>query len=348
MVDFAGWLMPVQYSSIVQEHQATRRAVGLFDVSHMGRLKFSGSGACDFLDRLVTRDVKSLARGQVRYALVTNHDGGVLDDVLVYHLAEHAYGESYYQLVVNAGNRPKILDWIEQQEPDRDSVTIQDRTLETAMLAVQGPQAIHSVRPLSSVDPAALLYFSAIEAKLGGVPGILGRTGYTGEDGWELIVPADAAVDIWKSLIDRGAQPAGLGCRDTLRLEAAMPLYGHELNDGVNPYQAGLGFAVNLDGRLFPGRDALAKIRSDPNQPKRVGLELSGKRVPREHCGVLAGDEPAGIVTSGTFSPTRERPIAMAYVNAKFAKPDTELMVDIRGKREPARVVKLPFYKRAK
>ena len=352
MVDFAGWLMPVQYASIVEEHQATRQAIGLFDVSHMGRINFSGPGAADFLDRLVTRDVKSLARGQVRYALVTNEAGGILDDVLVYHLAAGtlgvAYGESYYQLVVNASNRAQILDWIESQKPDRNSVKIQDRTLETAMIAVQGPKAIEAVKPLSSVDPASLKYYTATEAKLAGVPGIIGRTGYTGEDGWELIVPANVAVDIWKSLVERGAQPAGLGCRDTLRLEAGMPLYGHELNEGINPYQAGLGFAVNLEGRQFPGRDSLARFATDANQPKRIGLELIGKRVPREHFGVFAGDTQIGEVTSGTFSPTLQRPIAMAYVAPKFAEPGAELTIDIRGKREPARVVKLPFYKRNK
>jgi aminomethyltransferase len=352
MVDFAGWLMPVQYTSIVEEHHATRQAIGLFDVSHMGRIDFTGPGACDFLDRLVTRDVKSLARGQVRYTLVTNEAGGILDDVLVYHLAEHAYGDSYYQLVVNASNRAKILAWIDAQSPDDNGVEIEDRTLATAMIAVQGPKAIEAVKPLSSVDPSSLKYFTGVEAKLGGVPGLIGRTGYTGEDGWEIIIPADVAVDIWKSLIEHGAaagaKPAGLGCRDTLRLEAAMPLYGHELNEEINPYQAGLGFAVNLDGRDFPGRDVLAKIRDDLKQPKRVGLELSGKRVPREHYVVLSGNEHIGEVTSGTFSPTLDRPIAMAYVAPQCAELGSEITIDIRGKREPARVVKLPFYKRAK
>lgn len=352
MVDFAGWLMPVQYASIIEEHQATRQAIGLFDVSHMGRINFRGAGAKDFLNRLVTRDVQTLAPGQVRYALVTNDAGGILDDVLVYHLTDASSGESYYQLVVNASNREKILAWIDEQSPDREAVSMVDRTLSTAMIAVQGPRAIEAMGLISSIEPTSLKYYTAIEARLAGVPGLLGRTGYTGEDGWEIVVPAEIAVDVWNSLLKHGAaagaRPAGLGCRDTLRLEAAMPLYGHELNEEINPFQAGLGFAVNLEDRRFPGRDALVGLRDDPQQPRRIGLELTSKRVPREHYEVFSGDKLAGEITSGTFSPTLDRPIAMAYVTPEFAAPGTELQIDVRGKREPARVVKLPFYKRAK
>ena len=352
MVDFAGWLMPVQYASIVEEHQATRNAIGLFDVSHMGRINFTGAGACDFLNRIVTRDVKSLTRGQVRYALVTNDEGGILDDVLVYHLAEGGDGESYYQLVVNASNREKILDWLKTQKPDRNAVTLEDRTLATAMIAIQGPKAISAIGPLSSVDPTSLKYYTAIETTIGGAPGILGRTGYTGEDGWEIVVPSEAAVTIWNSLLENGAavgaKAAGLGSRDTLRLEAAMPLYGHELNEQINPIEAGLGFAVNLEGRTFPGIDVLKQAKANANLKRRVGLELSGKRVPREHYNVLANDKVVGEVTSGTFSPTFDRPLAMAYVQPQYSEPGTDLFIDIRGKQEPAKVVKLPFYKRAK
>ena len=352
MVDFAGWLMPVQYSSIVEEHLATRHAVGLFDVSHMGRINFSGSGACDFLNRIVTRDVKALSCGQVRYALVTNENGGILDDVLVYHLAQAGEGESYYQLVVNASNREKILAWIKTQKPDASTVKIEDRTLATAMIAVQGPLAIQAIGPLSSVDPTTLKYYTATEAKIGGAAGLLGRTGYTGEDGWEIVVPSEAAVSIWCSLLENGAEAgakaAGLGCRDTLRLEAGMPLYGHELNEQINPYEAGLGFAVSLEGRTFPGIEVLKRSKANPNLRRRVGLVLSGKRVPREHYDVLADGNIVGEVTSGTFSPTFQHPIAMAYVDSNSSEPGSELSVDIRGKQEPAVVVKLPFYKRAK
>lgn len=352
MVDFAGWSMPVQYSSIVSEHQATRNAIGLFDVSHMGRIRFDGPGAESFLDRLVTRRVAGQAIGQIRYALVTNHDGGILDDVLVYRLAERDGGKPYFQLVVNASNRRKILTWIDAQLTGVAGVEYRDRTAETAMIAVQGPKVIDILRPLVNADLAAMKYYTGLEALVSGVPAIVSRTGYTGEDGWELVVPADSAVTIWNDLLAKGeplgALAAGLGCRDTLRLEAAMPLYGHELNESIDPLQAGLGFAVDLEGRQFPGRDALANLKDQPQRPKRVGLELSGKRAAREGYAIFSGEQKIGDVTSGTFSPTLDRPIAMGYVDPKFAAIGTEVEIDIRGRKEKARVVKLPFYKRSK
>lgn len=350
MVDFASWSMPVQYSSIVAEHHATRRAVGIFDVSHMGRLRFDGPQAEQFLDRLVTRRVTSMPAGQVRYALVTKHDGGILDDVLVYHLADHETGKPYYLMVVNASNRRKIGTWIAANHRQPDDVHVVDRTHETAMIAVQGPRALEVVKPLTASDPARLNYYHADETEILGTPSVLSRTGYTGEDGWELIVPADCAAEVWQSLLDSasaiGGLPAGLGCRDTLRLEAGMPLYGHELSEQINPLQAGLGFAVDLEGRSFPGSDVLEQLdRSE--LPKRVGLRLEGGRVPREGYAILRGADLVGRVTSGTFSPTLERPIAMGYVQPEFAAPAQELSIDIRGRAEPARVVKLPFYRRA-
>jgi aminomethyltransferase len=345
MVDFAGWSMSVQYTSIVAEHNATRNAVGLFDVSHMARLRFHGDST-RFLDSLVTRRVTDMRVGQIRYALVTNDDGGILDDVLVYHLSD-ARGRSYHEMVVNAGNREKIVDWIEAHRPE--GVEVQDRTLETAMIAVQGPQALPIVRPLSSVDPASLRYYHGAETQLAGHAATVSRTGYTGEDGCELIVPASAAMSVWEQLIEAatavGGSAAGLGCRDTLRLEAGMPLYGHELNENIHPFQAGLDFAVNLEGRAFPGHDALVRLRG-ANYERRVGLTLDGKRVPREGYAVERDHQPVGRVTSGTFSPTLARPIAMAYLQPALAAPGTEVLVDIRSHRESARVVQLPFYRR--
>ncbi len=345
MVDFAGWSMPVQYTSIVTEHQATRTAVGLFDVSHMGRVRFGGSDAESFLDSIVTRRVRGMQPGQIRYALVTNQDGGILDDVLVYHLADSS---SPYQLVVNASNRQKILAWLESHRTA--DVEIYDATCETAMIAVQGPKALEIARPLSSVDPASLRYYHGASSEIAGTEGLISRTGYTGEDGCELIVPAGSAPALWEQLVAAaehvGGCAAGLGARDTLRLEAGMPLYGHELSEDVNPFQAGLAFAVNLKDRSFPGRDALAKLRDQANMPVRIGWELAGKRVPREGYAVLADGQPVGHVTSGTFSPTLEKPIAMGYVDAAFAAPGTEVAVDVRGHGEPARTVELPFYRR--
>jgi aminomethyltransferase len=343
LVDFAGWSMPVQYTSIVEEHQACRNAIALFDVSHMGRLFFEGGGAEKLLDQLLTRKVVGLAPGKIRYSLMCNDSGGVLDDVLVYHVMG-LVGPPYHLLVVNASNRDKIVSWIKRQLPADTQLT--DRTTQTAMIAVQGPQALDLVSPHIGFRLADLTYYSSIVTPIDGVPAVISRTGYTGEDGCELILEAPHAARIWEMLVAGGARPAGLAARDTLRLEAAMPLYGHELNESINPFQAGLDFAVNLKDRDCVGRAALLKFKDDPAQPKRVGLAMSGRRVPREHYGVFVGDERVGEVTSGTFSPTLNKPIAMAYVQPGSAAVGTKLSIDIRGSREPCEVVPLPFYKR--
>lgn len=345
MVDFAGWSMPVQYGSIVDEHRAVRTAAGAFDVSHMGRLRFDGSAAAVLLDRLLTRRVLGMPVGRVRYSLMTNAEGGILDDVLVYHL-ERPSGETYFQLVVNASNREKIVRWIEPHLAVVGEVSMIDLTRATAMIAVQGPDALSIVQPLAAADLESMGYYTAVVTSVSDVEAVVSRTGYTGEDGCELIVPASLAASVWDQLIAAGASPIGLGARDTLRLEAAMPLYGHELSESIDPYTAGLEFAVNLEGRAFAGRDALAQIAARPRPRRRIGLQLAGKRVPREGYRVWSGDVEAGVVTSGTFSPTCDRPIAMAYVDEALAEPGTQLTVDIRGQRESAEVVKLPFYSR--
>ncbi|HEX4131324.1 MAG TPA: glycine cleavage system aminomethyltransferase GcvT [Pirellulales bacterium] len=345
MVDFAGWSMPVQYTGIVAEHTAARTACGVFDISHMGRLGFQGAGGAEFLDHLVTRRVTDLAPGGIRYALVTNDSGGILDDVLVYHVAS-TDGGSYYLMVVNASNREKILKWLEPQLRDAADVNFADITSTWAMIAVQGPQALALAQPLVSIPLAAMKYYTGAECYVSGQRAVVSRTGYTGEDGCEIMVESAAATGIWQTLIDAGATACGLGARDTLRLEAAMPLYGHELNESITPYQAGLGFAVNLGGRSFPGHAALARAKDDPALSRRVGLELAGRRVPREHYPVLIEGRPVGEVTSGTFSPTLGKPIAMAYVEPAAAQTGTALGIDVRGHTEPATVVPLPFYKR--
>ncbi|MBX3411419.1 MAG: glycine cleavage system aminomethyltransferase GcvT [Pirellulales bacterium] len=351
MVDFAGWAMPVQYGSIVAEHQATRRAVGLFDISHMGRIRFDGPGSARFLDRLVTRRVSDLAPGQVVYSLVTNEAGGILDDVLVYRLLDAA-GNDYHLLVVNASNREKIIAWLDSHhDATSDDCRYADLTHDWAMVAVQGPRALELVQPLCDVDLAAMPYYSAAEALIARHGGVVSRTGYTGEDGVELIVGAAAVLPLWERLLAAGqplgAQPAGLGARDTLRLEAAMPLYGHELDEQTDPFQAGLAFAVNLD-KEFPGRDALIALRQDKSRPRRIGLEIAGRRPAREGYVLLSGGQAVGRVTSGTFSPTLERPIALGYASPGLAVPGTELQVDLRGQAAAAHVVKMPFYRRAK
>jgi aminomethyltransferase len=283
---------------------------------------------------------------------VTNERGGILDDVLVYHLPQGKSG-SYFLMVVNASNREKIVEWIPQWIGEHADVSFADVTVDTAMIAVQGPLARRLLQPQVEGDLSTIKYYHAAEMKVGGQDAIVSRTGYTGEDGFELIVPASAAVKIWESVLaageSEGVMAAGLGARDTLRLEAAMPLYGHELNEETNPLEAGLSFAVNLEGRGFPGSEALSAVQQEKPQRVRIGLELSGKRVPREHFGIFAsgGTTPIGEITSGTFSPTLQKPIAMGYVPPGFESVGTELTVDIRGTREAARVVKLPFYRRA-
>ena len=353
MVEFGGWEMPVQYSGIVDEHQTVRHAVGLFDISHMGRLAFQGTDAMPLLNHLLTCRVDNLIDGQIRYGLVCHDAGGILDDVLV-----NRVDATHFGLVVNASNREKIVDWIQKRTADRSSnqpprdLSFVDQTTETAMIAVQGPQSLKLINQITSSDLSAMRYYSGRTFVIDGVDCFVSRTGYTGEDGFELIVPEPSAVRIWETLMTLG-QPlgikaCGLGCRDTLRLEAAMPLYGHELSEQIDPLTAGLGGSVKCDKPDFVGRDELVKIGAIPNRPVRVGLKLDSRRIAREHSEVYAGTERIGEVTSGTFSPTLEQSIAMAYVAPNQASPGTTVEVDIRGKREPAVVVPLPFYKRAK
>jgi len=340
LVDFAGWDMPVQYTSIIEEHTAVRTSIGLFDIAHMGRLTFSGPDAARLLDRLLTNDVAMLEPGSVRYALVCRDDGGILDDVLVYRF------ENDYLLVVNASNRLKIVDWIERHSEGYDA-EVTDRTAEWAMVAVQGPGAVDVVAAVTDIDVSTLGYYHCEEASVLGHPARISRTGYTGEDGFELISPAEAGLVLWESLLAGGDTMAcGLGCRDTLRLEAAMPLYGHELDELTDPFTAGLGFAVKTDAAEFLGLEAVLAARDRPDRKKRVGLKLDGRRIAREGAAVCCGEANVGVVTSGTFSPTLEQVIAMAYVEPGVADVGTALEVDIRGKRVPAEVVKMPFYRR--
>jgi aminomethyltransferase len=339
MVDFAGWDMPVQYTSIAQEHQAVRKGAGIFDISHMGRFSFLHKGALPLVQRIFTNNAATMKPGQVRYGLVCNERGGILDDILVYS-SEQTFG-----MVVNASNREKIFNWIGNHQTSR-AIPIYDTTLETCMIAVQGPKALDVVRGLTSADAGTLAYYFSMRTTYQGKPCELSRTGYTGEDGVELIVARDQGPALWNELQSRGAVPCGLGARDTLRLEAAMPLYGHELSEEIDPLQAGLAWAVKFDKGDFIGREALLKRKEDKNRPVRVGLELEGKRIAREHAAVLAKGDKIGVVSSGTFAPTIEKAIAMAYVAPAHATPGAGCEVDIRGKTSPAKVVGLPFYDR--
>lgn len=341
MVEFGGWDMPVQYSGIVEEHRAVRTAAGLFDISHMARLSFGGTDALALIQRVWSNNAATMKDGQVRYGLICNENGGVRDDVLVY---RWPYG---WAMVVNASNREKIVDWLTQHKAGL-AVDITDQTTTTCMVAVQGPEAIALCRGLTEAEPESLAYYYATPTRYRGRGCVVSRTGYTGEDGIEIMASAAQAVELWEELIQRGAKPCGLGARDTLRLEAAMPLYGHELSEEIDPFQAGLNWAVKLDKGDFIGREALLRRRDDASLPRRVGLELEGRRAAREGSTVLRAGRTVGRVSSGTVTPTLNKAIAMAYVDSTCAAVGTSCVVDVRGKPEAARVVALPFYRRGK
>ena len=350
LVEFGGWEMPVQYSTIIEEHQAVRQRVGLFDISHMGRLSFDGPDALAWLNYATTNDVARLQPGQIQYSLMVAEDGGVIDDILVYRLPD-----GQYWMVCNASNRGKVVAQLRRTAPGF-AASLDDQTERTAMIAVQGPRAAGIIEDHCLAGLGAMKYYTVARSPLMGSAilrsnpeAVVSRTGYTGEDGFELIVPASDASAIWEDLLgkngDFGILPIGLGARDTLRFEAAMPLYGHEMDATVNPYAAGLGWAVKLNKGGFVGLDALRKFQANPGMT-RVGLELEGKRIARQGCPVTREGRTLGAVTSGTFSPTLGKSLAMALVEPGAAAVGTALTVDVRGRDEPARVVPLPFYRR--
>lgn len=342
MVPFAGWEMPVQYAGIIPEHTAVRTGCGLFDVSHMGRLNFVGPDVLPLLEAVFTNSVATMKAGQVRYGLVCREDGGMLDDVLVYR-----WDPDQFSMVVNASNREKILAWLEQQKTRLGNGTqVVDETSETSLIAIQGPRSVELVKGLFGDDVSGLKYYFGTLSSYRGQGCVVSRTGYTGEDGFEVSVPNALAVPLWEELIGRGAVACGLGARDTLRLEAAMPLYGHELNEQTDPLSAGLGWAVKLDKGEFVGRKALQNL--PPGRPVRVGLELDGKRAAREGSAVFADGSAIGTVTSGSFVPHLQKSIAMAYLPKGFAAVGTPVLIDLKGTKIDAKVVPLPFYKRPK
>jgi aminomethyltransferase len=339
MVEFGGWDMPVRYSNITDEHVAVRTDCGLFDISHMGRLSFTGNDALALIQHVYTNNAATMNEMQVRYGLVCNERGGILDDVLVYRWP------SSWSMVVNASNRAKIVDWLAHHRVEREAAFV-DQTETTAMLAVQGPKALERCAGLFPITLTHIQYYYALPTLYRGSVCVVSRTGYTGEDGIEVILPAELAVTLADQLIARGAKPCGLGARDTLRLEAAMPLYGHELSEDTDPLQAGLGWAVKLDKGDFIGRDAIVARKADATRPVRVGLELDGRRAAREGAVVSLDGRPVGRATSGTITPTLGKAIAMAYVEPSCSRAGTTLAVEVGKTQTPARVVPLPFYRR--
>jgi aminomethyltransferase len=346
LVDFAGWEMPLLYKGIVEEHVHTRTSGSIFDVSHMGRLRIGGKDAVAFLDRVLTRNVSAQLVGVSRYSLVCNESGGVLDDVIVSH------DNKDWLVVCNASNREKIVGHFNRVITSQNySATLDDVTEKTAMVAIQGPKVMDKLAPVLPVDIKGLKRYGFETGDYILVRFTVFRSGYTGEDGIEMILPARAAAMGMKLLardMDKPTstlRPAGLGARDTLRLEAAMPLYGHELGEASDPLSAGLGWAVDLN-KDFIGVDALRVVSKNGPARKVVGLELEGRRIARQGTPITTAGKIIGEVTSGTFSPTLQKSIAMAYVDAGHAGEETELVADLKGTPNACKVVKLPFYKR--
>ena len=345
LIEFGGWRMPLQYGSIIDEHRTVRDGVGLFDLSHMGELYVDGAEAGLGLAKALVSDPLALAPGRAQYSMLCSQAGGVVDDLIVYRLADERF-----LVVANAGNTPIVSDALAERLAGSKAI-LDDRSLVTGLLAVQGPLARSVVGPLTDVDLGALRYYAAAEGRVAGLAALVARTGYTGEDGFEIFVDAADTIDLWAALYAAvraaGGGPIGLGARDTLRLEAGMPLYGNELDLETDPYAAGLGRVVKLGKSVdFVGRAALERIHETGPGRCLVGLVVEGRGIARHGYPVWVGDRRTGQVTSGTQSPTLAVPIAMAYVAPTDAEPGTVVDVEIRDGRVPARVVPLPFYRR--
>jgi aminomethyltransferase len=346
LIDFAGWEMPVQYRGILEEHRAVRERAGLFDLSHMGELFVEGPEAGAALAYALVTNPPALAEGRAHYSMIVRPDGGILDDLIVYHLAPERF-----LVVANASNAQVVSDLLAERLEGFKAV-LDDRSLATALVAIQGPRSVDIVRSLTDVDLDGLRYYAIAEGAVAGIPALVARTGYTGEDGFEVFVDTGRAVELWDALMAAGGDelvPIGLGARDTLRLEAGMPLYGNELDETTNPFEAALGRVVKLDKPGdFVGKAALEKVARDGVSRRLVGLVLRGRGIARHGYPLHAGDRSTGVVTSGTQSPTLGQAIAMGYVATADAEPGTMLDVEIRDQRVPAEVVALPFYRRAR
>lgn len=340
MTTFSGWTMPLQYTSIREEHRAVREAVGLFDLSHMGELRVKDDALAQ---RVVSRDLGILRTGRVQYALLCNDQGGIVDDVLVYAVADGGY-----LLVVNAGNQDTDFDWIRSHSATSAS-SVFNVGRDWALIGVQGPRAMGLVQRLTKSDLSGVKYYAFIEGRVADVPCVISRTGYTGEDGFELFCGNDDAVRLWRALLEEGkadgVRPAGLGARDTLRLEAGMRLYGNDMDADTNPLEAGLEWTLNLD-KDFIGRDAIVRASEHGLDRTLVGLKMLDRSIPRHGYPVSADGRRIGTVTSGNVSFTLSYNIAMAYVPPALAQPGTRLGVEVRGAAAPAEVAPLPFYKR--
>jgi len=346
LIEFAGWRMPVQYGGILQEHRAVREQAGLFDLSHMGEFLLDGPEAADGLAYALVTDPRALAVGRAHYSMICRSDGGVLDDLIVYRLADERF-----MVVANASNVACVRDELAERTATF-KCTLEDRSLTTALVSIQGPRSSEILAPLTDVDHSSLRYYAIAEGHVAGVAALVARTGYTGEDGFEMFIDWGDAQRLWDALLEAGgpagAVPVGLGARDTLRLEAGMPLYGNELGPDTTPFDAGLGRVVKLaKPGDFVGRAALERAAVEGPHKKLVGMVIQGRGIARHGYPILSGDTRVGEVTSGSFSPTLGVPIAMGYIEPTVDRT-SQLAVIVRDHRVPAEIVPLPFYKRAR
>ncbi|MEC4587495.1 glycine cleavage system aminomethyltransferase GcvT [Bacillus safensis] len=347
-IDFGGWELPVQFSSIKEEHEAVRTKAGLFDVSHMGEVDVKGQDALPFLQRLLTNDVSKLTDGKALYTAMCYEDGGTVDDLLVYQKEKN-----HYLLVINASNIDKDVDWLLKHQ-EKDDVLIKNMSDQTALLALQGPLAADIIKEVAGEEVTSLKPFTFLsKAEVANKEVLVSRTGYTGEDGFEIYCQSEDAVHLWSALLEagqpKGLIPCGLGARDTLRFEARLPLYGQELTKDISPLEGGIGFAVKTDKEAdFIGKAALKKQKEEGLKRKLVGIEMIDKGIPRTDYPVFSGEKQVGIVTTGTQSPTLKKNVGLALIETSVAELGAEVEVQVRKKRLKAKIVATPFYKRAK
>jgi aminomethyltransferase len=342
---FGGWEMPIQYSSITQEHHAVRNTAGMFDISHMGKFILQGKNLISQLEYLVPSDLSRLQPGQAQYTVLLNHQGGIVDDIIIYYQGTDIFDTQKVVIIVNAATTDKDKTWI-LAHLDPNTVEFQDLSRDKILIAVQGPKATNHLQSLVTDDLSAIKAFGHLETTIFGKYAFIARTGYTGEDGFEVMVDSAVGTDLWQNLYNVGVIPCGLGCRDTLRLEAAMALYGQDIDDTITPLEAGLGWLVHLDTKGdFIGREVLIQQKAQGVPRKLVGLQTEGRNIPRHGYHVLSCSQVIGEVTSGTLSLTLGYPIALAYVPSQLATVKQQLEVEIRGKAYPAVVVKRPFYR---
>jgi aminomethyltransferase len=342
IIDFGGWEMPVQYSSIIEEHKAVRNKTGIFDVSHMGEIMISGKLSKDLVQRLITNNAAKLTKGEVVYTPMCYEDGGIVDDLLVYKL-----DTDQFLLVVNASNTTKDLRWINKNAKLFEGVEVEDKSDYYSLIALQGPISREIINPLLEDDISDMKFYNFMNTNIAGFEAIVSRTGYTGELGFEIYLDSKNAIEVWKALIeegeDKGLKPAGLGARDTLRLEKALCLYGNDIDESTNPLEAGLGWTVKFDKGDFNGKEKLQQIKQKGIQKKLVGFIMSERGIPRHGYKIAIDNEVVGEVTSGSYSPTLDENIGMAYIDKEYANKDAEINIRIRKREVKAKIVETPF-----